>query len=100
MANEYLEIPVEAYLHLKDVLGDWQVRVSVPRGATVHELLLEMVRIFGPRFRAALFDQETENLLDYVRILVNGRELSFAGGTEAVLKEGDRIALIPPAGGG
>lgn len=100
MSGKFVEIEVEAYFHLQAAVGGRQVRVRIPAGSTVRDLMLAMARTYGPQFAAALFDPETGELTTFTRILVNGRELSFAGGAEAVLQEGDRIVLLPPAGGG
>ncbi|MGC8573759.1 MAG: hypothetical protein C0171_07225 [Caldisphaera sp.] len=42
-----------------------------------------------------------EKLLDNLSILVNGREYRYINeGLNLILKDGDTVAIVPPAGGG
>jgi molybdopterin converting factor small subunit len=57
----------------------------------VREALDQLVRRLGPPFEARLRS---------CRVLVDGRNIAFEGGTSAVLKEGDEVVILPPMAGG
>ena len=81
-----MEIRVLYFATLRDMVGEQEERVEVPEGATVADLVAEIVGAY-PRFR------EMEPSL---MISVN-QEYSERG---TALKEGDEVAFIPPISGG
>ncbi len=74
-----------------------EVELEVEDGATVLDAarLLEQ-RFSGLRGRLLHGDKLSEDLV----VLVNGRNIDFLEGAETRLRDGDRVAFFPPAGGG
>ncbi len=74
------------FAHLQDVAGTREMSLTLPDGATVRTVALELEQRasgFGP-------------LLDHVRVAVNAE---FAD-SETPLHEGDEVAWMPPMSGG
>ncbi len=62
-------------------------------GRTLREVLKEAVDKYG---LADIILTDNGEVRPWARVLVNGRSHQFVGGLEALLKDGDRIALIYP----
>ncbi|MDD5646253.1 MAG: MoaD family protein, partial [Candidatus Bipolaricaulis sp.] len=81
----------------KELGEDYRV-LSLPEGADVEEAI---------RALAARYPQVHERLLDdagrvhrHVAALVNGGSAAWRDGLRTGLRDGDRLTLLPPVGGG
>ena len=72
----------------------WFKREIDVEGDRVRDLLEKLWRDY-PRLREYMEDPEED-----ATILVNGRDIEFLDGLDTRLKDGDTVAIIPPAGGG
>ena len=69
-------------------------------GKTIADLLEELSKQI-PELPYHLFeDEHKEKVKGFVKILINGRGIEHLGNLQAMLKEGDVIAIAPPIGGG
>ena len=66
--------------------------------ATVRSAL-EALALHHPRIQDRLFDDDGE-VLRHINALVNGSNVVFRQGFDTVLGDGDRLTILPPAGGG
>ncbi len=90
---------VNFYATLRGVVGQKTVEFELPEGATVQNLLAEMIR----RFPALKHELQNENgeLYSHVHIFVNGRDAPFLeNGMDTELKDQDVIGVFPAVGGG
>ena len=71
--------------------------VRVEGAATLEELPRALDAAY-PGILSRLTDQETGEMLPYVHYIINGK--SFRPGAEILLKDGDRITIIPAIAGG
>ena len=94
-----MKVKVRAFATLSNLLGGGFLEVELPEGSTVGDLLAELVRRFGKPFREAVMEEDGR-LSKYVKVFVNGRDIDFLSGLDTALRDGDEVALIPPAGGG
>ncbi len=76
--------------------GWYQKIVALGEGARVKDLLERLVEE-KPELRREMYTDRGELA---VAVLVNGRNTVFLDGEETVLRDGDTVAIIPPAGGG
>jgi MoaD family protein len=75
-----------------------QTVFEIDDGATVADLLAVLTGLH-PGFAGDIFSAPGV-LKEYVNILLNGRNVYFLQGLSTPLREGDLVALFPPAGGG
>jgi molybdopterin synthase sulfur carrier subunit len=95
-----MKIKIHSILSLKEVLGGKDVEMTIPEGATVSGLLAGMVEIWGDSLSPHLFKPGSDELLPYVRLMINGQTIQFLKGMDTVLQDGDEVLLIPLAAGG
>ncbi len=69
-----------------------------PDGDRVIDVLDKMISMF-PDLQAEIFTAEKE-LLPFVHVYVNGRNIIHAEGLQTMVDEKDQFALFPPVAGG
>ena len=90
---------VNFYATLRQIVGTKTVEFEVPEGATVRQLLEEVLRVY-PALRRELIDDQGE-LFGYVHFFVNGRDVPYLKDQmETVLAADDVISVFPAVGGG
>lgn len=87
---------VELFGSLQRAAGRSHLSLEAP---TVRRLLDALAAACGEGMRRELF-QPDGNLRAGLAVLVNGRNIAFLEGLATPLGPGDRVTLIPPAGGG
>ena len=80
--------------------GEREIEMSVRDSSSLDDLLTRMIERWGEELRLKLVDPETSELLPYIRLMVNGRDIGFLNKMETILKDGDEILILPPVGGG
>jgi len=68
--------------------------------ATVNDVLRALAAPLSPEAVTLLFDPELHDPRPNMLILLNGREISVAGGLEAKIRNNDELVLVPIAHGG
>ncbi len=81
-----MKVCVLAFATLPDVLGGRSLLVDLPEGATVHDLLQHL----------ANEHPALNKWLSVTRVAVNQEYVD----ADALLHDGDEVALIPPVSGG
>jgi len=81
----------------REISADYRC-LELREGATVREAIDELVRRF-PEIRERLFDDQN-GLRRHINALVNGGNVQMRERFDTVLRDGDRLTLLPPVGGG
>lgn len=89
-----IEVTVRLYGAARVALHCRERELTLPRGATVADLVDELVREIGPLAREYLVGPGGRGYA--VAFSVNGE----AAQPEARLRDGDQVALLPPTAGG
>jgi len=92
-----MKVVVKSFAGLKDILGP-EALVDLEEKATIRDLLGTLCASH-PSLSEFVFDSEG-NLSADVTILKNRTGLDPKEGMEALLKEGDEVAFLPPFSGG
>jgi molybdopterin synthase sulfur carrier subunit len=90
---------VNFYATLRQVVSAKSVDFNLAAGATIAQLLEEMLRCY-PALRPELLNEQGQ-LYQHVHIFVNGRDATFLElGMQTPLAEHDTIGVFPAIGGG
>lgn len=87
---------VELLSFLQRAAGASRVEMEA---ATVAQLLAALTSRYGETFRRELMTPEGR-LKPGIAVLVNGRNINFLQGLDTSLSPGDKVTIVPPAGGG
>ncbi len=93
-----MRVRIELGFSFKNELcGDYRV-LSLPDGADV-EAAIRALAARHPQARERLLD-DAGRVQRHVAALVNGGNAAWRDGLQTVLRDGDRLTLLPPVGGG
>ncbi|MFX0206922.1 MAG: ubiquitin-like small modifier protein 1 [Candidatus Hodarchaeota archaeon] len=93
-----LKITVKFFATLRKTVKDKEIMLEVEEGTTILHLLEIIVNIY-PSLHDQIFNVKTE-LREWIKILINGRNIIFLNGLKTELNYGDEVALFPPVAGG
>jgi len=74
--------------------------IALPDGPTLRDLLDILSDRFGEAFKGRIYEIGSKELRKDLRLLLNGKDISFLSGLETELHDGDRFSLVPPLAGG
>jgi len=94
-----VHVTIEYFLTFREQTGKKSEVIEVEEETTVGNLLNRVADKYGEEFRDALLDRG-ENLREYVRILIDGRDVQGLDGLSTKLHANCTISIFPPAGGG
>ncbi|RCK71760.1 MAG: Molybdenum cofactor biosynthesis protein MoaD [Anaerolineae bacterium] len=90
---------VNFYATLRAIVGQKTVEIDLNHGATIEELIHEIVKQY-PALREQLLDEQG-NLQGHIHVFVNGRDVYYLEQEhQTPLKAEDKIDIFPPVGGG
>ncbi len=102
---ETLPVAIRFYGLVGDIVGESHVEISLPRDATVSDLLHILRDRYGERFWQRVMDGP-ERISRFVEVIVNGRQVD-RGALDTPLAGGDEgqpsvvnVLVLPPAAGG
>jgi len=93
-----MNIAIEIAFSFKHELDDDYRNVEIEDGASVLEAFQRLGERY-PVFRERVFD-ERSRIRRNINALINGSNVQFREGFDTVLKDGDRLSVLPPVGGG
>ena len=95
-----MRVTLHTILGIKDVVGQRLTEIELPHGSTVEGCLTYMRERWGDELSTRLFHPDSDAVLPYVQIMVNGQTINFLKGMETPLKDGDEVLILPPVSGG
>jgi len=95
--GERIYMLVKVFANLRQICGGVTVDVQ-PDGERVIDVLDKMIEMFPP-LKDEIFTAEKE-LLPFVHVYVNGRNIIHLDDLETKVVETDQFALFPPVAGG
>jgi molybdopterin synthase sulfur carrier subunit len=94
-----MKVTVKFFTTLREITDKREEEIKSSNDLTVGELMEQLSKKYGRRFMDYVYDKKG-NVQSYLQFLVNGRSITTREGFKTKLKEGDRVAIIPPVGGG
>jgi molybdopterin converting factor small subunit len=93
-----MKVKVEISFSFKQDVDPRGVVLELPGGADVLAGMRELARRY-PAVAPRLFGDHGE-VHRHINALVNGENAAFKKGLNTILRDGDRLTLLPPVGGG
>jgi len=93
-----LKIEIEVAFSFKRELDEGYRALDLPEGSDVETAIREWACLH-PLARDRLFDEQGA-IRRHINALINGGNVTLREGFRTMLKDGDRLTILPPAGGG
>ena len=74
--------------------------IQLTEGARIRDLFMSLLGLSGENFKKYIWDPNEQDTKDTVAVNVNDVPIPLIKGLDTVLKEGDRIDLLPIFAGG
>ena len=94
------KVEVKLLAVLRGLTEKSEFQVTIPEGATLHELVSSIAGNAHPVFKKRFLNSKSDGLSPDIIVLIDGAEASIHGGMEAVLKDGSEVILLPTVHGG
>lgn len=91
------EVTVKLFASVREAIGKGTVEMTAD---TIDDLIQKLKQKFGTSFRKVAIDEESGRLRRFYSCMINGKRIELLDGYNTQLKEGDRVAIFPPVGGG
>jgi molybdopterin synthase sulfur carrier subunit len=95
-----MKIIIHTILEIRQALGQRLIEIDLPQESTVEDLFAYMKKRWGEKLNSRLFHPETGQVLDHLRVMVNGQTIRFLEGMNTPLHEGDEVLIMPLVSGG
>ena len=92
-------VTVRTMFELARIVGHPSVQLTVGPGASVRTVLESLVAAHGG-LQGKLFDARTGDLLAYLFVELNGRDVRALNGLQTPVAEGDSLSVMLPVAGG
>ena len=89
---------VKVYATLRLKIGQAEIDVKAGPGDTVRDALRELLQQY-PVLAPDVMTEDGE-LVEHVHVFLNGRNVRLLDGLDSVIREGQRLDIFPPVGGG
>lgn len=96
---QLMRVTVKFFTSLREIVGKKEEEFEFSKGTTIKELLRHLSETYGQSFREYIYN-ERGRVKSHLQFLINGKSIETLKGFETKLEEGDKIAIIPPVGGG
>ena len=94
-----MRIMVKYFTILREIVDKKEEELEFSQGTTIKEVLKHLSETYGKEFKEYLFD-ERGRVKGHLEFLINGKSIATMKGMETKLNDRDKIAIIPPIGGG
>ena len=92
-----MSVKIKLFANLAEKAGQSEIDVSAEN---VRDALKELIDEH-PRLDDIIFkDPDEKELSDSITVIKDGRNITYLNGLETELKEGDKLSVFPPVGGG
>ena len=85
---------------LRSLIKQGELRVDLPEGSSVGDLLTQLAEAYGGQVAAHLTAPHEPDAHPPLRVTVNGRDIGALHDRRTVLADGDDVLILTPIAGG
>lgn len=85
---------------LVERIGKKDLWVNLKSNSTIEELLNVLDNMMNRKVKSLIIDEKSGKVYSHIRILVNGRDITFFKGLKTIIKDEDSIIILPAVAGG
>jgi molybdopterin synthase sulfur carrier subunit len=94
-----MKVTVKFFTILREITRKREEEIELPSTATVEKLMEILSEKYGRQFADYVYNDK-KGMRSQLQFLVNGRSITTLQGFKTKLTDGDKVAIIPPVGGG
>ena len=94
-----MKVKILFFTNLREITRKKEEEIELPNTATIGQLLNHVSEKYGQLFIKYLYDEKGD-ARSHLTFLVNRRNATNLQGNKTKLRDGDKVAIIPPIGGG
>jgi len=94
-----MKVIFKFFTRLREITGKKEEEIEVQESVTIKDALKLVSERHSHQFKNYLYD-ENERVQSHLLFLVNGRSITDLHGFKTKLKDGDKVAILPPMSGG
>jgi len=94
-----MKVKVKFFTVLREITQKREEEIELPNAATVERLINLLSERHGRKFTEYVYG-EAKKVRSDLQFLVNGRSTTTLQGFKTKLENGDKVAILPPVGGG
>lgn len=91
-----MKVKIELFATLRELIG--KDTLVIENVSNVRELIESLIEMFGMEIKEVLMEGDRSK--EFVKILVNGKDIRTLKGMDTELKNGDVVSIFPPVAGG
>ncbi len=95
-----VEVDSSRLIPLREAVGVKSLRLEIPEGSTIQDLLTHLEAKYGPAFHKASGQALYERIITRYCVFVNRKALWLPQQLNRTLTDGDEVAIFLPSGGG
>ena len=94
-----MKVKILFFTNLREITRKKEEEIELLNTTTIEQLLNHISKKYGQLFIKYLYD-ERGDVRSHLTFLVNGINAENLQGNKTKLRDGDKLAILPPVGGG
>lgn len=95
-----MRVKLKVFSIMRKIVGAGSLSMEMPKGSTVRDLLSSLDEKYGSAFHKETGKKLFDRIISNFNIFLNSEALIFPNQLSVVLKDGDKITILQPSGGG
>jgi len=98
--DSFMKVTVRFFPSLRAITNTDELKVELPEGASINELIDELSRRFGRKFLEALYISDLGVTSPYISVIIDGKTVNLTESKNYRLKNNSVVSFLAPIGGG
>jgi len=95
-----MKVTVRFFPSLRALTNTDELKIELPEGAGINELINELSKRFGRKFLEALYISDLGVTSPYVSVIIDGKTVNLTESKNYKLRNNSVVSFLAPIGGG